>query len=115
MLWSKGPTHGAMDVGRETFDAAVAGTLGNKKILYRHCPSCANSHVHMFYVRLTPIPIDVSMYDLFTTQWYQRGNTLNVDFELYSTEEEAFGLSRENRWSFCNYVAPPFVGVGFPQ
>ena len=82
------------------------------KIVYRHCQLCLESHRHIFYRRLTPLP-DASTFnflDLFMNNWFSKNNTLNVDFKLYSTYDDA--VADRNAWSYCNYDD---TGVGFPR
>jgi hypothetical protein len=85
-------------------------------IVYRHCDSCHESHQHIYYKRLTPIP-DVdpdgepfNYLDLFLNNWHETNNTMGVDFSLYSTFDDA--INGVNEWTYCNYGAS---GVGFPR
>lgn len=68
---------------------------------------------YIVYKRLTSCE-NVDMYALFHTDWFDpsRGikNKFNVDFELYSSIEEA--KTGKNRWTFCNFNDP---GIGFPR
>merc|ERR1719273_2190476 len=80
-------------------------------IICRHCPGCASSHQHICYKRLTePAGAASNGYILFTTNWYNNGNVLNTDFELYSSLEDA--KIGSNKWNYCNYNDP---GIGFPR
>jgi len=83
-------------------------------IIRRFCDSCSsNDHVDIYYKRLTPIPpIDKEDFlDLFLNNWFDTpNNALHVDFELYSTLEDA--IWGKNEWKFCNYNDG---GVGFPR
>lgn len=91
-------------------------------IIRRNCPDCWHSAFKtIYYKRLTPVP-DQAAFDadsgkaldfvsLFTANWYDTpSNTLNVDFKLYSTYEDA--VLDNKGWTFCNYNSP---GVGFPR
>jgi hypothetical protein len=57
-----------------------------------------------------PGPEDLNFIDLFLNNWFSKNNTLHVDFELYSTYEDA--LKQENEWAYCNY---DHGRVGFPR
>jgi hypothetical protein len=91
---------------REYFDQSP------NKIIHRHCPMCLESHQHIFYRRLTevPGPEDLNFIDLFLNSWVSTNNTLHVDFELYSTYEDA--LAQQNEWEYCNYNRKQ---TGFPR
>lgn len=83
-------------------------------VIQRECPSCSSAaHRAIVYKRLTTWGgIDVA--DLFLNNWFSapegESNLLNVDFELYSSLEDA--NSGANKWTYCNYDDP---GVGFPR
>jgi len=90
---------------RALFDACP------KCIIYRKCPTCAESHRHIYYKRITDVPDDFDFLDLFLNNWFNApANVLNTDFELYSTYEDA--LAGTNKWMYCNYNDG---GVGFPR
>jgi len=89
-------------------------------IVRRLCPQCTNpTHREIYYRRITPIP-DQSAFassdaknflDLFLDNWMKEpDNELNVDFELYSTYDDA--RKGRNKWTYCNYDDG---GVGFPR
>jgi hypothetical protein len=86
--------------------------LSPNKIVYRHCPRCLTSHQHIYYRRITPLPDPntFNFYDLFLSNWISKNNVLNVDFELYSTYDDA--INRNNKWMYCNYDESL---VGFPR
>ena len=48
--------------------------------------------------------------DLFLSNWFDTDNVIGVDFNLYSTFEDA--QMDTNEWKFCNYNDP---GIGFPR
>ena len=90
-------------------------------IIHRNCPECADSHKDIYYKRLAPVPEQATFdadsgkaqnfVDLFTDNWMDTpSNELNVDFELYSTYEDAVLGNRA--WTYCNYNQ---AGVGFPR
>jgi len=93
----------------ETFLRAGVENSANK-ILYRYCKDCAGTHQHIFYKRLTAIPAELQFLDLFMDNWFDTHNVLGVDFNLFSTYEDA--ENDENPWLFCNYNDPT---VGFPR
>jgi len=80
------------------------------KILYRYCLDCTGTHKHIFYKRLTDIPSELQFLDLFMDNWFDTHNVLGVDFNLYSTYEDA--VADENPWTFCNYND---AQIGFPR
>eukprot|EP00541_Cyclophora_tenuis_P003067 CAMPEP_0116564714 /NCGR_PEP_ID=MMETSP0397-20121206/13478_1 /TAXON_ID=216820 /ORGANISM="Cyclophora tenuis, Strain ECT3854" /LENGTH=486 /DNA_ID=CAMNT_0004091371 /DNA_START=1 /DNA_END=1461 /DNA_ORIENTATION=- len=111
------PHKGFDDAGaaqRDTdFRTLVEACPGRKCIIYRKCSSCAESHQHIYYVRLTdlPSPTDQDFLDLFLNNWFDEpNNLLGTDFLLYSTYADA--LAGTNPWTFCNYDDPT---VGFPR
>lgn len=91
---------------RTHFDASP------NKIVYRHCPLCHESHQHIYYRRLTEVPTvdELNLIDLFLNTWISTNNTLHVDFELFSTYDDAINL--RGNWTYCNY---DHAKVGFPR
>jgi len=83
-------------------------------IIRRFCDSCnRDSHRDIYYKRLTDIPPHDELYllDLFLNNWASApANKLGVDFELYSTYEDA--VSGTNAWTYCNYDN---TNIGFPR
>jgi len=76
------------------------------KIIMRVCISCPESHHFVFYKRLTPVPDDDESFDHldYLAKYNRKHNNLfvyGVDFELYSTYEEA--LSGTNEWNCQDY------------
>ena len=68
----------------------------------RLCQSCHHdSHRDIIYKRLTPVPEDMDVRDLFLANWVSANNTLGVDFDLFSSFEDA--LEDLNPWEYCNY------------
>jgi hypothetical protein len=101
-----------LDLGTRDIDFRNLVDASPNKIIYRHCESCNTQHQRVFYRRLTPIPPTTSLnfLDLFLNNWMSKNNTLGVDFNLYSTYEDA--VAQTNKWLYCNYDDP---GVGFPR
>jgi len=81
-------------------------------LVRRRCAGCTVTHTDVYYQRLTPLPTPEESHFLylFMNQWVSAHNLLGVDFEMYSTYEDA--LAGENPWTSCNY---DHVNVGFPR
>ncbi|KAL7467503.1 hypothetical protein ACHAXS_007759 [Conticribra weissflogii] len=104
----------------EKFRALIAAGCKNDDgterpcIVRRFCDSCdRDTHRDIYYKRLTPIPSFEEVYflDLFLNNWKSTpANKLGVDFQLYSTYEDA--LAGKNGWTYCNYDDN---NVGFPR
>jgi len=99
--------YGSIDVGQ-----AVADSLFNNgpRIFRRLCSTCDSAHSLIFYLRLTPIPTNFSMYHTYTYTWASAGNILGTDFQLYSSWSDL--VAGTNAWTFCNYDG---IGIGFPR
>ena len=93
---------------RSVFDEAFA----KNGIAVRVCADCTSTHMHIVYVRKSPVSTTFSAYDNFIDVWASQDNQLNRDFELYSTLDDfAKGI---NKWTFCNFN--DFGGkIGFPR
>jgi len=135
-VWDKNPTFGTglilpdsywlMTYGKGMFEkidqnpalwnADCANTKQNGRwddppfYVRRLCHDCAESHQDIIYKRLTEVPSDMDLQDLFLANWFDKNNNLGVDFKLYSTFEDA--QNDTNEWQFCNYNDP---GIGFPR
>jgi len=82
-------------------------------IIWRKCLYCTDTHKNIYYKRITDLPPseDLDFLGLLESNWYSTpSNELNVDFELYSSYEEA--LAGTGKWLFCNYDDEE---VGFPR
>jgi len=79
-------------------------------IVYRYCADCQGTHQHIFYKRITDIPEGLQFLDNFLDNWFDTDNVLGVDFNLFSSYEDA--ANDQNPWIFCNYNDPQ---VGFPR
>lgn len=88
-------------------------------IIRRFCDTCVESHRDIYYKRLTNITAFEStegiegqyFLDVFLNNWYSEpANALNVDFELYSTYDDA--IAGTNQWLYCNYNDDD---IGFPR
>jgi len=80
-------------------------------IVHRECADCAASHKNIYYLRVTDVPSELSAYDVFLENWFDRyNNKLNVDFRLYSSLPDL--RNDRNRWNACNFND---AGVGFPR
>ncbi len=86
------------------------------KIIHRQCKSCAPEHQSIYYRRLTPISNKMKYWGklnlakLFIQDWWEVDNRHNIDFELYSSYQDA--INRRNRWNKCNFNDP---NIGFPR
>ena len=76
----------------------------------RLCKDCADTHKDIIYKRLSPLPEYFDLKDLFLENWFDDDNKLGVDFNLFSTFDDA--KSDINAWTACNYNDP---GIGFPR
>jgi len=81
-------------------------------IVRRICDSCSSDdHVDIYYKRISPLPENTKFLNVFLSDWNDKPkNTMHVDFELYSTYEDA--IRGENKWMFCNFSDGI---VGFPR
>lgn len=105
-------------VGRDSLAAPSLGREGFRtifeqspnKIVLRVCITCNKSHQFIYYKRITPLPEDMDLQDYLKNHWKSESNSLNVDFKLFSTYQEA--LAETNPWQVCNYDHPH---IGFPR
>lgn len=97
-----------------SFRQLIASSTSPNPIIYRYCMSCKPTHQHIFYVRITPIPTTYNFLNLFMNNWTSVNNTLNKDFELYSTVSDAVARTPSARWQACNYDDPSGT-IGFPR
>lgn len=98
-------------VGESAFREAIDASPN--KIIRRVCMYCESSHKDIYYKRITEIP-PKETYDFlanFMDDWFSTpSNLLGVDFDLYSSYEDA--IAEVGKWTFCNYNDN---GVGFPR
>ena len=81
------------------------------QIVRRVCPSCrSNSHKDIYYRRFTPMPDDFDLLDTLMNNWFDKNNTLGVDFNLYSSYLDAYYDTKP--WTYCNFNDR---GIGFPR
>lgn len=80
------------------------------RIIYRRCEECSDSHKDIYYRRWTAFPAGFDVMQLLEEKWASNFNAMHLDFDLYSTYEDA--KADTNRWEYCNYDA---FGVGFPR
>jgi len=88
------------------------GITSRPCIIRRTCASCSSvPHRDIYYKPLTaiPAPEDLNLIDMFMDNWEVGAGTINVDYALYSTYEDA--LNGTNEWTHCNLYNN---GVGFP-
>jgi len=86
-----------VDVGQSAFNQMFWNS--EYPILKRVCNGCAYDHKEIFYKRLTKL----HSFDLYsyTYDWKKTDNVLGVDFNLYSTFDDA--VNDREPWEFCNY------------
>ena len=79
------------------------------RIIRRDCPGCAASHQTIFYRRRH---LDQwNAYSNFLETWSNQNNVLGVDFDLYSSLEDALSQNQSQAWTYCNYNG---AGILFP-
>eukprot|EP01083_Nonionella_stella_P282154 960236_1 len=91
------PVYAKLDVGLAEFNRLFHSS---DHIIRRECPNCAYGNMQtLYYRRLT----NVSTFDVYGSMisWQSKDNTLAVDFNLYSTLDDA--INNMNAWTFCNY------------
>ena len=88
-------------------NALFAGSF----IFYRLCSDCISTHQIIYYKRISPIPVEFSIYEQMN-MWSSNNNILNTDFKLYGSYSDL--IRNVNAWSFCNY--DDFAAfIGFPR
>jgi hypothetical protein len=82
------------------------------KIIRRVCLSCSNSHKDIYYKRITMLDTFNYAEIMFNT-WWRSNNENRVDFNLFSTLEEALADNGHSGtcWRYVNYDN---AGVAFP-
>jgi len=90
-----------------TPDSPLWGPTAQDYLTVRYCETCAATHQTIVYKRLTPVPDGFDYARMFLNRWTADYNAFNVDFELYSSVEDA--LAGVNKWIFCDYYN---TGVG---
>lgn len=85
--------------------------------LQRDCNSCADTHKKIIYKRLTPLSNlkrKGGLFNLIHENWDPNidGNKLNIDFNLYSSIEDA--INNVNKWTFYDKRDSTNT-VGFPR
>lgn len=100
---------GQIDIGSaETDNDFLNSAL---QLVRRDCgQSCRADYQTIFYKRTSAIPDGWSIYNNMYSDWFSAQNNIHVDFELYSTLEDA--CNGVNQWQYCNYNDP---GIGFPR
>jgi hypothetical protein len=98
----------------------VNGTVVDRYCIVRRvCPSCnSDDHRDIYYQRYTELPpfgtnssnYEMYLLDMFMNNWVSRNNTKGVDFDLFSSYEQA--LEGEDAWVYCNYN---HGNIGFPR
>eukprot|EP00958_Prasinococcus_capsulatus_P024940 scaffold4037_cov400-Prasinococcus_capsulatus_cf.AAC.3 len=96
-----------VDIGKDAFNTIFQQSAYH--IIKRECPSCDDSHKEIFYKRKTMLDT-FEPYTYMAWQWRDDDNEMGIDFDLYSTLEDA--LAETNAWQYCNYgkSSKPFGG-----
>merc|ERR1711937_746309 len=90
------------DTTESDLRSAINADPDNLKIIRRRCRYCTGSHQDIYYKRLTPVPGDLDLLNIFKQYWYDvPGNEWHVDFELYSTYKNAKEGTKP--WSYCSF------------
>ena len=106
-------SNGVVRLGMASF--AELYKSSTSKIIRRICPGCYVSHQHLFYKRLTPLPGTLNLIYQLTdgreTPDELTGNEFGVDFQIYSTYDDA--LLGVNPW-ICSSTDGYQYEEGFP-
>lgn len=89
-----------VDIGQDAFNRIFWNSP--QHILKRECSSCGSTHRVIYYKRYT----ELNSFNLYqsTYDWQSTHNVLGVDFNLFSTLQDA--LADTNPWTYCNYDDP---------
>lgn len=107
-----------LKVTDDAFKAAVGADKSGEDfepfIIRRVCDSCASSHIDVYYKRFTPVPSTMNFLNLFMNAWNDADNKRGVDFNIYSTYEDAVaGVAEDEKaWKFTNFN---HNNIGFPR
>ena len=89
------------------------------QILRRRCLDCIDSHKDIYYRRFDTngLPDNFDLLELVKNNWFSSPtishNDFKIDFNLYSTYEDA--IAERNEWQYCNFSNLNYAGVGFPR
>jgi len=78
-------------------------------IVKRLCANCSADYQEIYYRRLSQVD-SFAVYDYLKDNWNSSNNALGLDFNIYSTYDDA--KNEANPWTYCNYDD---AGVGFPR
>eukprot|EP01083_Nonionella_stella_P008499 24536_1 len=70
-------------------------------IIKRLCFDCVFTYETIYYRRYT-VETNYEISALVTKEWKSIHNVMGVDFNLYSSYEDALNDNRENAWQYCN-------------
>eukprot|EP01083_Nonionella_stella_P151549 484387_1 len=87
----------AVDIGQTRFNHLFRNS--GAYIIRRDCPQCAATHQVIYYKRIT----NPQSFDVYSNMklWLSVDNELGIDFNLYSTLDDA--VADRNAWQWCNY------------
>eukprot|EP00929_Paragymnodinium_shiwhaense_P034895 TRINITY_DN18938_c0_g1_i1.p1 TRINITY_DN18938_c0_g1~~TRINITY_DN18938_c0_g1_i1.p1 ORF type:complete len:1223 (-),score=186.77 TRINITY_DN18938_c0_g1_i1:443-4111(-) len=86
--------YSSKDVVNDAFKASPHG------IIRRYCPDCHDDWRWIFYKR-TKEPQDFQPYDYITNHWSYLNNQWRMDFDLYSTYNDAVAGIDARKWKYC--------------
>ena len=113
-VYGRGSLYYPLESHDEFWSYQSYATYVGEPVFYvlRKCLSCRQeSHKYIIYKRYTAVPPDLDIKDLFLANWFDtNGNTFHVDFDLFSTMEDA--ENGVNKWQFCNFNDRE---IGFPR
>jgi len=95
---------------REDFEELWAKS---NQILMRHCKFCTSTHRYVYLKRYDDngLPPNVDLLKMVKDNWYQHeNNTVTVDFNLFSTYDDA--LQDKEKWLSVN---SNYYNAGFPR
>lgn len=102
-----------LEDGNEDLKAQLAASPNN--IIYRYCPDCEPSHVHLYYKRLTPLSSEVNFLSQLLNAWNTTDNVLHTDYLLFNDYEEAKTGNVNSTASFQFCPDKESTDKGFPE
>lgn len=88
---------------RTLWESSSAAGTGGYPIIRRVCKSCSKSHRDVYYIRLTPVPPSMDLFEYLKNRWSSQNNVMGVDFRLYSTYQDARADDSTEAWKYCEH------------
>eukprot|EP01084_Bolivina_argentea_P130027 229576_1 len=88
-----------IDVGKDVFNEIFRNSE-DQPIIRRQCSNCADGFGDIYYKRLRNVDT-FNAYSNMKSTWSDTDNELGVDFNLYTSLQDA--LTNTNAWQICNY------------